>query len=155
MLPLCGGAFNYFIFQWDKSPSAIVIRLKEKHMKSKARLIVFVTKIFLNCLTIPLYFVKLFRDVAVLPGYNENGEMTTHRFHYYYSIADKFDRESLTYLLWIAITTTVLSIVFSVLDTAVVKDNKVFKIVSNAVFVASIVLFFVLLFIAASIQYNY
>ena len=123
-------------------------------MKRKTVLIVEIVKIFINCITVPLYFIKFFCDEAVLPGFNENGEEVINRTYYYYSIFDKIDREGIAFLLWGAIATIIVSIALSILSITV-KDNKALKIASHIVFGAAIVLFFVLLFIAGSIRYGY
>ena len=113
-----------------------------------------ILKIVIHCITIPLYFVKLFCDEAVLPGFNQSGEEIISTSYYYYSIFDKIDREGITYLLWGAVAITIASIAFAVLNIAI-KDKKAIKIASHIVFGVAIVLFFVLLFIAWSIQYSY
>ena len=123
-------------------------------MKRKTALIVEIVKIFINCITVPLYFIKFFCDEAVLPGFNENGEEVINRTYYYYSIFDKIDREGIAFLLWGAIATIIVSIALSILSITV-KDNKALKIASHVVFGVAIVLFFVLLFIAGSIRYGY
>ena len=124
-------------------------------MKSKNRVIVEIVKMFLNCLSLPFYFIKIFCDVAVLPGFNGDGEMITSTFYYYHSIYSKFVREDISYLLWIAVAITVISVILSVLNLTVAKDKKAVKIISHIAFATSVLLFFVMLIIAASIQYKY
>lgn len=123
-------------------------------MKRKTALIVEIVKIIINCITVPLYFIKIFCDEAVLPGFNESGEEIIGRFYYYYSIFDKIDREGIAFLLWGAIAAISVSIILSVLNI-VVRDKKILKIAGHVVFGLSVVLFFVLLFIAMSISYKY
>ena len=123
-------------------------------MKRTTAIIVEIVKIVINCITVPLYFIKFFCDEAVLPGFNENGEEVINRVYYYYSIFDKIDREGIAFLLWGSIAIIIVSIALSFLSITV-KDNKALKIASYIVFVVAIVLFFVLLFIAGSIRYGY
>lgn len=123
-------------------------------MKRTTAIIVEIVKIVINCITIPLYFIKFFCDEAVLPGFNENGEEVINRVYYYYSIFDKIDREGIAFLLWGSIAIIIVSIALSFLSITV-KDNKALKIASYIVFGVAIVLFFVLLFIAGSIRYGY
>lgn len=123
-------------------------------MKRKTAFIVEIIKIFINCISIPLFFIKFFCDEAVLPGFNENGEEIINRVYYYYSIFDKISRESMAFLLWGAIAIIIASITLSVLSM-IIKENKAIKIISHIVFGVAIVLFFVLLFIAGSIRYGY
>lgn len=123
-------------------------------MKRKTALIIEIVKIVINCVTVPLYFIKFFCDEAILPGFNENGEEVIHSIYFYYSIFDKIDREGIGFLLWGAIATIIVSIALSLLSITV-KDNKALKIASHIVFGVAVVLFFVLLFIAGSIRYGY
>lgn len=123
-------------------------------MKRKTTFIVEIVKIIINCVMVPLYFIKLFCDEAVLPGYNENGEPIVGRFYYYYSIFDKIDREGIAYLLWVAIAIIIASITLSVLCMTI-KERKALKLASYIVFGVAIIMFFVLLFIAGNIRYGY
>ena len=123
-------------------------------MKRKTTFIVEIVKIIINCVMVPLYFIKLFCDEAVLPGYNENGEPIVGRFYYYYSIFDKIDREGIAYILWCAIAIIIASITLSILCTTI-KKSKALKIASHIVFGVAIIMFFVLLFIAGNIRYGY
>ncbi len=123
-------------------------------MRKRASLIVEIVKIIIDCIIVPLYFIKFFCDEALLPGFNENGEQIISRKYYYYSIFDKIAREGIAFLLWGAIALIVVSITLSVL-TVTIKKNKALNIASHIVFGISVFLFFVLLFIAGSIRYGY
>lgn len=123
-------------------------------MKRRTAVIVEIAKIIINCITVPLYFIKIFCDEALLPGFNEDGEEIIGRFYYYYSIFDKIDREGIAYLIWGAIAIATVSIALSVLSMTV-KNGKTLKTLSNAVFAVAVIAFFVLLFIAESIRYGY
>lgn len=123
-------------------------------MKITKAFITEISKIIINCITVPLYFIKFFCDVAVLPGVNENGEEITGRFYHYYSIFDKISREGTAWLVWGAIVIISVSIILSVLSIAF-KDKKALKIGSHAVFGIAVVLFLALLLTSAFIWYNY
>lgn len=123
-------------------------------MKRQTAFIIEVVKILLDCIMIPLYFIKFFCDEAVLPGINENGEEIINSVYYYYSIFDKISREGMAFLLWGAIAIIIAAITLSVLSMKI-KENKALKIASHVVFGISIILFFVLLLIAGSIRYGY
>lgn len=123
-------------------------------MKRKIALLVEISKIIINCLSVPLYFIKTFHEVAVLPGRNENGEFITGRFDYYYSVFDKFSREGILFFLWLSVAIIIVSSTISILSI-VIKDNKKLMIVSHIIFGVSIVLFLSVLFVAASISYSY
>lgn len=111
-------------------------------------------KIIIDCITIPLYFIKLFCDKAVLPGFDSVGHRGTYTRYYYYSIFDKIQREGMAFLVWGAVAIIILSIILSVLSM-IFKEKKTLKIASHIVFGIAIVLFFVLFFMAASIRYCY
>lgn len=123
-------------------------------MKRKTTFIIEMVKIIINCVIVPLYFIKFFCDEAVLPSYNENGEPIIGRFYYYYSIFDKINREGRAYLLWCAVAIIIASITLSILRLTM-KESKALKIASYVVFAISIIMFFVLLFIAENIKYKY
>lgn len=117
-------------------------------------LLIEIVKLVINCITIPLYFIRFFHEVAVLPGISENGESTTHRIDYYYSIYDKIAREGLATLVWVGVVITVWSILFCVLNM-VIKDNKVLKIAGYTVWGVSMGLFLALLLASCLIWYAY
>ncbi|MDE6441483.1 MAG: hypothetical protein K2L12_01860 [Clostridia bacterium] len=123
-------------------------------MKRRKALITEIVKIIINCITVPLYFIKFFCDVAVLPGVNENGEEITGRFYHYYSIFDKIDREGMACLVWGAIVIISVSITLSVFSM-IYNEKKDLKIASHTVFGVAIVLFLALLLTSAFIWYNY
>ena len=123
-------------------------------MKTSKAFIAEIVKIVISCITIPLYFVKLFRDTAMLPGMSENGESVVHKVYYYYSIFDKISREGMAFLIWGAIVVIVVSITLSALSM-VFKENKALKVAGHVALGAAIIIFFVLLFVAASIRYGY
>lgn len=116
-------------------------------MKRRTAIIAETVKIIINCITIPLYFIKLICEVAVLPGIDENGEQVTGTFYYYYSILDKVNGRGMSYLVWGAIAIIIASIALSVLSM-IFKEKKPLKIASHVIFVIAVVIFFVLLFVA-------
>ena len=113
-----------------------------------------IVKIIINCAILPLYFIKFYHEVAVLPGFDADGNHITHRIDHYYSIYYKLDREELAYLLWLAVAVAIASVAMSLLRIAV-KDGKKLKIASNIIFGISVAFFLVLLFISLQISYKY
>ena len=113
-----------------------------------------IAKIIVNSILVPLYFIKFFCDEAVHPGFNEFGEEIIVKHYFYYSIFDKITREGISCLLWGAIAISIASIILSVLSMTI-RENKTIKIASHIVFGVAIVLFFILLFIAWTIRYDY
>ena len=122
-------------------------------MKKKV-LITEIIKSAVNCIILPLYFIKFYHQVAVLPGRDENGELIISQIDHYYSIFYKLDREELAYLFWLAFSVCIASILFSVLRIAV-KDSKALKITSHVVFAVSLVFFLTALYISLQISYKY
>ena len=122
-------------------------------MKRKV-LITEILNIIVNCTVLPLYFIKIFHDVAVHPGFDEDGNQIVGRFDHYYSIYYKLDRENLAFILWAAVVISAVSVLSSVL-TIVVKDNKILKVASRILFAISVISFLVLLFISLQIRYDY
>ncbi len=112
-------------------------------MKSKT--VWFVSQIIGTCIMIPMYFVKLMHEVGILP--TEDGG--TIEAHYYYSIYDKLGRDS--YAVWIMIAIAVASIALYIISIA--RGGK-FNKICITVFIAQIILFLFLLFIA-DIAYHY
>lgn len=123
-------------------------------MKKKSEIIVEIVKILLNCAMVPLFFIKIFRETAALPGHNENGGLTIHRINYYYSIFNKLAREGIVFLMWFTIAIIILSMTLSVLNMTIMDSEK-FTVASHLVFGLSIILFFIILLIACSIYYVY
>ena len=113
-----------------------------------------IIKAVISCILIPLHFIKIFCEIAVLPGFNQNGEGVINRTYYYQSIFDRLAREGIDYLLWISIAVTGLSLVLCVLN-AVVRENKTLKISSNIIFGISTVYFSVLLFLSFFLMHAY
>ena len=113
-----------------------------------------IIKIAINCIILPLYFINIYHDVAVLPGFDEDGNRVVHEIDHYYSIFYKLDREGLAALFWLAVAICIASIAVSVINIFT-KDNKIIKVASNILFILSAILFLVLLFISLQIKYKY
>ncbi|MCH5165422.1 MAG: helix-turn-helix transcriptional regulator [Clostridiales bacterium] len=122
--------------------------------KNVPKLIIEIIQLLVNCITLPFLFIPFFHEVAVLPGITSSGEHVTHRFDHYYSVYDKIAREGLSEFFWIAVVIISTSILFCVLNMSV-KNNKILKIIGYIFWISSMVLFFVLLFKACSISYEY
>ena len=122
-------------------------------MKARKTFVAEMIKIIVSCITIPLYFINLFRQTAVLPGFSESGERVIYRSYYYYSVFYKINRAGMVYLIWVAIALIAVSITLSVLR--IFNEKKALKIASYVAFGLSITIFFVLFIIASFIRYKY
>ena len=123
----------------------------------KKKILLFITeiaKIVVNCVILPLYFIKFYHDKAAFPGSDGDGQFIVVYKDYYYSIFDKLNREEIAFSLWLAVAISALSIILSVLRI-VIKDNKVLKIASHILFGISVIFFLVLLYISLQISYKY
>lgn len=109
-----------------------------------------ILKIIINCITIPLYFIKVFGQQAVIAGVDADGERVFHRYNVYYSVYTKLD--GMTILVWGAIAIAIVSIVLSVLSLKI-EDNKALKISSHLAFCVSVAVCCILFFIAWTIRY--
>lgn len=123
-------------------------------MNGKTERIIGIGKIFASCIAFVLCFIKMYHEVAVLPGETENGEPITCRFDYFYSVYDKFSRENLLPLLGFTLAFLIAGAVLSVLDLAI-KDKKVLKIAGNVTVAVAFVLFIATIIVANFIWYAY
>lgn len=108
-------------------------------MKKAKTLWLGIVQIIGTCALIPLYFVKLMHEVGVLPT-EDGGIVET---HYYYSIYDKMGQDS--FAVWIMIIIALASIVGYVFNIVHEGENNKKCWIA---FIAQIVVFLVLLFIA-------
>ena len=119
-------------------------------MKRKPLLIFEICKIILNCLFVPMYFIKIYHEVAVIPGIDENGEEILGRFDHYYSVYDKFSRENILFLLLGSAVLIIASVTLAVCSIAI-KNNKDLAVASHVIFGISAGVFLLLLTVGACI----
>ena len=122
-------------------------------MKRKV-IITEIVKTAVNCVILPLYFIKIFHEVAVLPGFDEDGNQIIGRHDYYLSIYGETCRAGIEFVFWLAFSFVITSIILSV-TRIFIKDNKALKISSHLLFAISIVFFLVLLFLMLQMDYKY
>lgn len=123
-------------------------------MKGKSALICGIVQLVINCILVPLFFIKIFCNIAVLPGVNGDGEAIIGRFYHYQSIFDRFARAGIAHVVWISIAFIGLSTIICGLSM-VIRDNKMLKISSYIVFGISIVYFLMLLFMSIYLAPKY
>ncbi len=110
-------------------------------MKSKT--LYSVAQIIGTCAVIPMYFVKLIHEVAVLP--TEDGGTVS--IDYYYSVYDKFGYAGYAFVVWTMIAIEVASIVLYIFNIACGgKFNKICLVA----FIAQIGAMLLLMFISAT-----
>ena len=122
-------------------------------MKRKL-LITEIIKTALSCVILPLYFIKFFHEVAILPGFDEDGNHILGRRDYYLSVYGEMCRAGIEFVFWLAFSLTVASIILSI-TRIFVKDNKALKISSHILFAISLVFFLALIFFMLQIDYKY
>ncbi len=118
-------------------------------MKKTSKRIPEIIKIVLLLPQLPLYFMKIIHEGADIDAVYGSAYVD-----YYYSIYDKIAREGLAVLIWLALAIAVVCIFISVLRIIGI-DNKKMRITGHILFGLSIVIFFVLLIAAISVNYDY
>lgn len=120
-------------------------------MKRKP-LIVEIVKIAVNLVILPLYLIKFFKEVAIIPELGENGESVFVKRYYYLSLYDELCRVRIDFLFWLALAVIIASIAISALSI-VAHDSKKTRIASHVLFSISVLFFFVLLTVACVLCY--
>lgn len=113
----------------------------------KRKLIAEIVKIAVNVVIVPLYLIKFFKEVAIIPQIDENGEVVLGKSYYYLSLYGEMCRARLEFLFWLALAVIVASIACSALSITV-PDSKKTRITSYVLFSISVVIFLVLLTVA-------
>lgn len=109
-------------------------------MKKILNLCFEILKAALNVIMGALCFIKIDRDVALLP----DGEGELKNIDRYYSVYDKLSDKNLQFLLYIALAIMVASVALSVVS-CFTNDNKNIRIASHVAFAISLLLFVALL----------
>ena len=122
-------------------------------MKRKV-LITETVKTVINCIILPLYFIKFFHEMALFPGFDEEGNEILRRNDYYLSIYGEVCRAGIVFVFWLAFSLSVASIVFSALRIFI-KDNRIIKVASLILFGVSVVFFLALIFLFLQMGYKY
>lgn len=99
---------------------------------------------------LPLYFIKMFHSV----GYLDGGGEESVKIERFYSIYDNILRQGPVALLWLSVAIVIVSLTLSI-ARIFVKGNKVLKIVDYVIFGIAIIFFFIMLFLAATVDYKY
>ncbi len=121
-------------------------------MKTKIHNIVSIMEILINISLLPLFYVKLFHEVSVLPGTDENGNMITQRFDHYYSIIDNLKYDPMGWIK-ISVALIIVSIIYCILSFFIKHKNM--KITSHIFAVCSILFFLLVLFLAYLVRRDY
>ena len=121
-------------------------------MKRKISNIISVIEMTINLALLPLFHIKMFHEVSVIPGMDAEGNMVTFRSDHYYSIVDNLKYDPIGWI-WISITLIGLSIIYSLLSFFIKHKNM--KVASHIFAVCSIVFFLLVLFIASLVSRNY
>ncbi len=119
-------------------------------MKRIIERVILTIEIIINACLIPLFKVKIFHEIAVLPGETEDGKFVTHRFDYYYSIIDNLRHDPL--IIYISIGLIALSIIASLF--ALIKNRKLQR-ASHILSACSIAFFLFVLYSASLVQRCY
>ncbi len=121
-------------------------------MKIKMHNILSIIEILINISLLPLFNIKLFHEVAVLPSIDENGNMITKKFYYYYSIIDNLKYDPVDWIR-ISVALIIMSIIYCILSFFIKHKNM--KIASHIFAICSILFFLLVLFLASLVRRNY
>lgn len=105
-------------------------------------------KIFISISLIPLWFIKLFHGVGHLPS--QSGEIV--RVDFYHSMIENLSEYP--YLIYISIALLVLSAALSIVEL-IFKKNRWVRLAALVAFVAAVLTFITLFFLASSVGRGY
>ena len=108
-----------------------------------------IIKLVLSVVQIPLWFIKFFHDVGVLPA--PDGGIT--KKHYYYSMADNVSELGLSAAFFVSLALAAASAVLAVIGMK--KANHGVLVAGNIVFAVSAVVFVLLFFAACTVSRGY
>ena len=118
-------------------------------LKSK---IITIVEIFINLSLLPLFHVKFFHEVSVIPGMDAEGNMVTIRGDHYYSIIDNLKYDPMGWI-WISVALIGISVLYCILSFFIKHKNM--KVASHIFAICSIVFFLLVLFLASLVRRDY
>ncbi len=121
-------------------------------MKRKTHNILSIIEIFINLSLLPLFHVKLFHEVSVIPGMDAEGNMVTIRGDHYYSIVDNLKYDPIGWI-WISVALICIAILYCILSFFIKHKNM--KVASHIFAICSIVFFLLVLFLASLVRRDY
>lgn len=119
--------------------------------KSKSNIMTFI-EIGVNLMLLPLFHIKFFHEVAVVPGMDAEGNMITVRTEHYYSIVDNLKYDFIPWV-WISVALIITSIFYCALSFIIKHKNM--KTASHIISVCSIVFFLLVFFLASLVSRDY
>ena len=108
-----------------------------------------IVKLMLSVVQIPLWFIRFFHDVGVLPA-PDGG---TAKRHYYYNMAQNVSELGLTAAFFASLALAAASAVLAVIGMKTANHGVL--VAGNIVFAASAVVFVLLLFAACTVSRGY
>lgn len=123
----------------------------DKLKKLKSNIITFI-EIGVNLALLPLFYVKFFHEVSILPGYDADGNFITIKQDHYYSIVDNLRYNPIRFV-HISVALIVMSVIYCILSLFIKHKNM--KIASHVFAICSVAFFLLVLFIASLVRKNY
>lgn len=121
-------------------------------MKRKTSNIISIIEMTINLALLPLFHLKMFHEVSVVPGMDAEGNMVTFRSDHYYSIVDNLKYDPIGWI-WISIALIGISVLYSFLSFFI--KNKNMKVASHIFAICSIGFFLLVLFLASLVRRDY
>lgn len=118
---------------------------------TKSNIITFI-EIGINLALLPLFHVKFFHEVAMIPGMDAEGNKIILETDCYYSIIDNLKYDPLGWI-WLSVALIVVAVFYCILSFFIKHKNM--KIASHIFAVCSVVFFLLVLFIASLIRRDY
>jgi hypothetical protein len=122
-------------------------------MKRKNKYLSGAVEIVVDLVFIPLFFVKIFHEVAVLPAVDAEGNLSTWRVDYYYSALQNLQELELPFFIYIAIALLVASAGLAV--AAMIKDHKKLRIANYVVFAVAVIFAVFVILLASAVARGY
>jgi hypothetical protein len=122
-------------------------------MKRITKYLTGVVEVVVDLAFIPLFFVKIFHEVAVLPVVDAEGNQSTWRVDYYYSPLQNLQELELPFFIYIAIALLVASAGLAV--ATMVKDCKKLRIANYVVFAVAVTFAVFVILLAFTVVRNY
>ena len=109
-----------------------------------------VGKIVLSLALIPLWFVKFFHDVGVLP--NEDGGVS--RVDYYYTVFENLQATDFSFLFYLSLAMSIAALIFAILSWEFLKNKKII-FTSRFLVVALVGVFLISVLVASTVSRGY
>jgi hypothetical protein len=120
-------------------------------MKKIIRYGICTAEIIIDVALMPLFFIKMFCYLAVLPCIDGDGNLVTERVYYHYSALENLS--DMPYLVYIAIALLAVSVAVAI--SSMVIDNKKLRVVNYIIFAVAALFAVIVILLAAMVWRTY